>query len=141
MSRNLNSEVLVFKIADQFFAIETSTIREIIEKTETYQLPLDSQHIKEIFVHRNDVIGILTSDYYFDMDNQEKNFLIILKDHIAIYADSIGSIIHTSELEKGKSDFTPKFIKDIFNLGDKTVFLINYEEVLNNEGSTIILPI
>jgi len=141
MNPNLNSEVLVFKISDQFFAIETSHIKEIIEKTETYPLPLDSEHINEILIFRNEAVGILKSEYYFDIHNTEKNFLIILKDYVAVYADSIGSIIHTAELEQGQSDFTPKFIKNIFTLGDKTVFLINYKEVIDNEGHSIILPI
>ncbi|GEM_PF-2700381 len=141
MKQNLNSELLLFKIEEQFFALEATCIKEIIESQEFFDIPLECQHIKKILVYRDNAIGVLNTEYYFSKKTSKDNFFIILENLTAIPVDELGGILNSSLFERGKNTLKERFIKSVFYTNEQPILLIDYEELKSHEGKTLIIPI
>ncbi len=141
MNQTLKSELLVFKLKKQFFAIETKYVKEIIENEDSHPLPIESEHIKRILIYREEAIAVLNTDYYFNVSSLNDNFFIVLNDRTAIPIDELGGIFDSDRFEEKKDKISSIFIKKIFYINDNPISVIDFEELSSHEGSTTLLPI
>ncbi len=140
MKQKLNLQLLIFKISDRFFAIESRHIKEIVENTESFPIPIETQHIKRIFLHRNEAIGILDTNYYFETGIKKENYFLVLEKMIAIPAEELGGIFSINQFEKKEKIKSP-FINKVFYINDQLISVIDYKEIISHEGKTVLYPI
>lgn len=141
MKQRSSLQVLVFKIQEQFFALETKHIKEIVENVNWVKLPLETEHITHIIIYRNNVYGVLNPDYYFGIKEEKPEFFIILDDFIALPVKEIGGLFFEEQFEKIKENTDSIFIKKVFYINEKPIIFLNYEEINSHEGKAILFPI
>ena len=141
MKQKSNSQLLIFKINKRFFAIETEYIKEIVENTKSFPIPLETPHIESVFIHRNEAIAVLKTEYYFETEPLKLNFYLVLKDMIALPADELGGIFDAEQFEGENKEIKSHFLKKVFYINDQAVSVINYKELSSHEGKTILFPI
>ena len=141
MKQGSNSQLLIFKIGDQFFAAQLENIKEIVENKELYPIPVDSPHIIRIFIHRNEAIAVLNTEYYFNTSVKKSNYHIVFEDLIALPADELGGIFNSNQFDNGNKDIKSQFVKEIFYINDKPVSVIDYKELSLHEGKALLFPI
>ncbi len=141
MKQESNSQLLIFKIHDRFFAIDTEHIKEIVENTESFPIPLETPHINRIFIHRNEIIAVLDTNYYFGTEPDKNNFYLVLNDMIALPADELGGIFSSEQFATGNRRIKSAFLKEIFYINDQAISVIDYKELSSHEGKTVLFPI
>ncbi len=141
MKQKSNSQLLIFKINKSFFAVETIYIKEIVENTKSFPIPLETPHINRVFIHRNEAIAILNTQYYFETEPLKLNFYLVLQDMIALPADELGGIFDLGQFESGENKIKSPFLKEIFYINEQAIYVINYEALNSHEGKTILFPI
>ncbi len=141
MKQKSNSQLLIFKINKSFFAIETEHIKEIVENTKSFPIPLETPHIDRIFIHRNEAIAVLNTQYYFETTPLKLNFYLVLKDMIALPVDELGGIFNAGQFAQEETKIKSPFLKEIFYINEQAVSVINYQELNSHEGKTILFPI
>ncbi|BBB32199.1 hypothetical protein TTHT_0618 [Thermotomaculum hydrothermale] len=141
MKQESNSQLLIFKISNQFFAINTDFIKEIIENTESFPLPIEAPHINKIIVHRNEIIAVLNTFYYFEIKINNPNYFIVLNEMIAIPADELGGIFNSNQFENREKNIKSPFVKEIFYINENPITIIDCKEISSHEGKTILFLI
>ncbi len=141
MKQKSNSQLLIFKINEQFFAVNTKHIKEIIEHSHFFAIPVDTPHILGILLHRNEAIAVLNTNYYFEIKPKKHNFYIILNHMVSLPVDELGGIFNAVQFKRGDKKIKSPFLSEIFYINDRAVSVVDYEELINHEGQTVLFPI
>lgn len=132
-------QIIVFKLNDEEFAIETSRVQGINDLMEITKVPGAPQYIKGLINLRGNVISLLDLELLLDIEKSDdnKNNIIILNikdEQVGVVVDAVNEVmdIEDSKLEKVKDDKNKPYIRSVINLGDRIVTLIDIDELQLN---------
>lgn len=132
-------QIIVFRLNDEQFAVETSRVQGINDMMEVTKVPGAPQYIKGLINLRGNVISLLDLELLLDIEKKsnEKNNIIILniKDElVGVAVDAVNEVMDVTDsaLEKIKDDKNKNYVKSVVNLGDRIVTLIDIDELKLN---------
>lgn len=132
-------QVVVFKLADEQFAVETAKVQSINDTMEITKVPNSPKHIKGLINLRGNIISLLDINLLLDIDKNDKgqNNIIILEmeDELAgITVDEVDEVLEIEEsiIEKVENERKKAFIKGVINFQDRIVTLIDIDKLLLN---------
>jgi purine-binding chemotaxis protein CheW len=132
-------QIIVFKLNDEEFAVETSKVESINDMMKVTHVPAAPDYIKGLINLRGNVISLLDIELLLDVQkkNGEKNNIIILnvKDElVGIAVESVSEVMEVKEdqLENITDENNKAYVKAIVNLGSKIVTLIDIDELQIN---------
>jgi purine-binding chemotaxis protein CheW len=132
-------QVVVFKLADEQFAVETAKVQSINDTMEITKVPNSPKHIKGLINLRGNIISLLDINLLLDIDKKEngQNNIIILEmeDELAgITVDEVDEVLDIEEsiIEKVENERRKAFIKGVINFQDRIVTLIDIDKLLLN---------
>jgi purine-binding chemotaxis protein CheW len=132
-------QVVVFKLADEQFAIETAKVQSINDTMEITRVPKSPKHIKGLINLRGNIISLLDINLLLDIaknETSQNNIIILeLEDELAgITVDEVDEVLDIDEemIEKIESDKREAFVKGIINFKERIVTLIDIDKLLAN---------
>jgi purine-binding chemotaxis protein CheW len=132
-------QIIVFKLNDEQFAVETSKVQGINDIMKITKVPGAPEYIKGLINLRGNVISLLDLELLFDIEKKgfEKNNIIILSikgELVGVAVDSVSEVMDVTDnkLEKIKDNNNKEYVKSIVNLGDRIVTLIDIDELKLN---------
>jgi purine-binding chemotaxis protein CheW len=132
-------QVVVFKLADEQFAVETAKVQSISDTMEITRVPKAPKHIKGLINLRGNIISLLDINLLLDIEKieAEHNNIIILEledELVGITVDEVDEVLDIDEeiIEKVESDRREAFIKGIINFKERIVTLIDIDKLLAN---------
>lgn len=132
-------QIIVFKLNDEEFAIETSKVQGINDLMEITKVPGAPLYIKGLINLRGNVISLLDLELLLDIEKSEdnKNNIIILnikEEQVGVVVDAVNEVmdIDDSKMEKIKDEKNRSYVKSVINLGDRIVTLIDIDELQLN---------
>jgi purine-binding chemotaxis protein CheW len=132
-------QVVVFKLNDEEFAVETSKVQGINDMMEITKVPKAPQHIMGLINLRGNIISLLNINMLLDTDKNNSNLsnIIILHmddEQIGIAVNEVNEVldIEDSIIEKLDESRRKPYIKGVINFKDRIVTLIDVEKLILN---------
>lgn len=132
-------QVVIFKLGDEQFAVETAKVQSINENMGITKVPRAPSHIKGLINLRGNIISLLDINLLLDIDKKddEQTNIIILEmedELVGITVDQVDEVLDIEEdiVEKLDNDRRKSFIKGIINFKDRIVTLIDIDKLLSN---------
>lgn len=131
-------QVVIFKLKDEQFAVETAKVQSINDMMTITRVPKAPNYIKGLINLRGNVISLLDINLLLDIDKKEKdqNNIIILKledEEVGITVDEVNEVLDIDESCIERIDDTNKsYIKGVINFKDRIVTLIDIDKLLLN---------
>ncbi|MDP4088231.1 MAG: chemotaxis protein CheW [Bacillota bacterium] len=132
-------QIIVFKLNDEEFAIETSKVQGINDLMEITKVPGAPPYIKGLINLRGNVISLLDLELLLDIEKSEsvKSNIIILnikEEQVGVVVDIVNEVmdIEDIKMEKVKDEKSKPYVKSVINLGDRIVTLIDIDELQLN---------
>ncbi len=132
-------QVVVFKLADEQFAVETAKVQSINDTMGITIVPNAPNHIKGLINLRGNIISLLDINLLLDIEknNNGQNNIIILEmedELVGITVDQVDEVLDIDDdiIEKVESDKIKAFIKGVINLKDRIITLIEIDKLLSN---------
>lgn len=130
-------QVVVFKLNDEQFAVETSKVQSINDMMVITKVPKSKDHIKGLINLRGNVISLLDVNLILDVDKSDadQNNIIILEmqeELVGIAVDQVDEVLDVEEelIEKVDELNKKAYIKGIINFKDRIVTLIDIDRLL-----------
>lgn len=130
-------QVVVFKLNDEQFAVETAKVQSINDMMVITKVPKSKEHIKGLINLRGNVISLLDVNLVLDVDKSEaqQNNIIILEmqeELVGIAVDQVDEVLDVEEelIEKVDELNKKAYIKGIINFKDRIVTLIDIDKLL-----------
>lgn len=128
-------QVVVFKLNNEQFAIETNRVQTINDSIQVTKVPKAPSYIKGLINLRGNVISLLDINLLLDIPKEasaEENIIIVEREDelIGISVDQVDEVIDVEEdlLEKS-SDYSKEYIQGVINFKDRIVTLINIDKL------------
>lgn len=128
-------QVVVFKINNEQFAIETNRVQTINDSIQVTKVPMAPSYIKGLINLRGNVISLLDINLLLDIpkdESAEENIIIVEREDelIGISVDQVDEVIDVEEsfLEKS-TDASKDYIQGVINFQDRIVTLINIDKL------------
>lgn len=132
-------QVVVFRLGDEQFAVETAKVQGINDIMEITRVPKAPDYIKGLINLRGNVICLLDINLLLGInkkENVEQNNIIILKmedEHVGITVDEVDEVLEIEEEILEKVDDQKKlYIKGVINFKDRVVTLIDIDKLFTN---------
>lgn len=132
-------QVVVFRLGDEQFAVETAKVQGINDIMEITKVPKAPDYIKGLINLRGNVISLLDINLLLNInkkENVEQNNIIILKmedEHVGITVDEVDEVLEIEEEILEKVDDQKKlYIKGVINFKDRVVTLIDIDKLFAN---------
>lgn len=135
-------QVVIFKLNNEQFAVETSKVQSINDAMEITKVPRAPAHIKGIINLRGNVISILDINLLMEVPKQESSeeseeSIIILEmeeELVGIVVDQVDEVLDLDEnmIEKVTDENKRAYIEGIINFKDRVVTLINIDKLFSN---------
>lgn len=132
-------QVVIFKLADEQFAVDTAKVQSINDTMAITKVPKAPNHIKGLINLRGNVISLFDINLLLDIDKNEKgqNNIIILEmedELVGITVDQVDEVLEIDEslIEKVDNDRRKSYIRGVINLKDRIVTLIDIDKLLSN---------
>ncbi|GAA0115837.1 MULTISPECIES: chemotaxis protein CheW [Clostridium] len=129
-------QVVVFRIGDEQFAVETSKVQSICDMMNITLVPKAPSHIKGLINLRGIIITILDINLVLNMksaNTEEQNIIILnLEDEaVGITVDSVDEVLEVEDgsVERVVSDKEKVFIKGVINLKDRIITLLDFDKI------------
>lgn len=132
-------QVVIFKLNDEQFAVETSKVQSINDAMEITKVPKAPAHIKGLINLRGNVISLLDINLIIDVpkkenDENSENSIIILEmddELVGIVVDQVDEVLDLDEsmIERPGDDNKRPYIEGIINFKDRVVTLINIDKL------------
>lgn len=130
-------QVVIFKLKNEQFAVETSKVQTISEAVTVTKVPKAPAYIKGLINLRGTVISLLDVNLLLDIEKGENDqqSVIILKlqdELIAISVDQVDEVLEIDEniIENIKEDTNKPYIKGIINFKDRIVTFIDIDKLI-----------
>lgn len=130
-------QVLIFKLGDEKFAVETSKVQVINDMMEVTKVPNAPSYIRGLINLRGNIISLLDINLLLSMSNREgtqENVIILNmeEEQVGISVDEVEEVIDVEEelMEKMQDQGSKPYIKGIINFGDKIVTLIDIDKLI-----------
>lgn len=130
-------QVVVFKLKDEQFAVETSKVQNISESMTITKVPKAPRYVRGLINLRGSVLSLIDINLLLDIgeNEAEQQSTIILKledDLIGISVDQVDEVLEVDEsiLEKVSDDNNKAYVKGVINFKDRIVTLIDIDKLL-----------
>lgn len=130
-------QVLIFKLTDEHFAVETSKVQVINDMMEVTRVPKAPSYINGLINLRGNIISLLDINLLLNIEKNleaEENIIILnMEDEqVGICVDQVEEVVEVNEdkLETLKDEKSQNYIKGIINFGDKIVTMIDIDKLI-----------
>lgn len=132
-------QIVVFKIGDEQFAVETSKVQSIADMMKITAVPKAPSHIKGLINLRGSIISLLDINLLLNISfsgNDQMNIIILKVEEelVGISVDQVDEVLEIDEtdLQKIEGDKAQYYIKGIVQLNTRLVTLIDIDKLLSN---------
>lgn len=132
-------QVVVFKLGDEQFAVETSKVQSINDTMVITKVPKAPDYIKGLINLRGNIISLLDINLIVGIEKgaMSDNNIIILEmeeELVGITVDQVDEVLDIEEaiIEKIESDKRKSYIRGVINFQDRIVTLIDIDNLLLN---------
>lgn len=132
-------QVVIFKLGDEQFAVETSKVQGINDMMEITKVPKAQSHIKGLINLRGNVISLLDINLLLSIPKKQdegQSNIIILKmedEQVGITVDQVDEVLEIEENTVEKiEDYRKAYIKGVINFKDRVVTLIDIDKLFLN---------
>ncbi|NOH16420.1 chemotaxis protein CheW [Clostridium cochlearium] len=133
-------QIVIFKLKDEQFAVETEKIESINDTMEITKVPNAPAYIKGLINLRGNIISLLDINLLLEAENHEseQENIIILKleeELVGITVDNVDEVIDIKAdmVEKVDEEDKKDYIKGVINFKDRIVTLIDIDKLLLNQ--------
>ncbi|MDP4176931.1 MAG: chemotaxis protein CheW [Bacillota bacterium] len=130
-------QVVVFRLGDEQFAVETSKVQNINDIMEITKVPKSPNYIKGLINLRGTIISLLDINMLLDItsSNDTQSNIIILQmqeELVGITVDEVDEVIDVEEdmIEKVDTAKKTNCIRGVINLTDRIVTLIDIDKLV-----------
>ena len=132
-------QIVVFKLGDEHFAVETDRVQSINDIMSITKVPKATSYIKGLINLRGSIKSLVDLNLLLDVNHgNEQNSIIILTvedEEIGISVDEVEEVLDIDEkniqkLDKDNDKAQP-YIKGILNYEDKLLTIIDIDKLLN----------
>ena len=132
-------QIVVFKLGDEQFAVETSKVQSIADMMKVTTVPKAPSYIKGLINLRGSIISLLDVNLLLNISsnsNEQTNIIILnVQDELlGISVDQVEEVLEIDEktLQKLEGDKAQAYTKGIVKLDDRLVTLIDIDKLLLN---------
>lgn len=132
-------QIVIFKLGEEEFAIETLKVKNISSNMFVTKVPKADSHIKGLINLRGSIISLIDINLLLGMQSTEcenGNIIIIDIDNeeIAISVDRVREVLEIDEKLIQRIDSTESYdyVKGIINLDENIITLIDLNKLLRN---------
>jgi purine-binding chemotaxis protein CheW len=132
-------QVVVFKLGDEQFAVETSKVQSINDTMVITKVPKAPDYIKGLINLRGNIISLLDINLIVGIEKgaMSENNIIILEmeeELVGITVDQVDEVLDIEEavIEKIENDKRKSYIRGVINFQDRIVTLIDIDNLLLN---------
>jgi purine-binding chemotaxis protein CheW len=134
-------QVVVFKLNNEQFAVETAKVQSINDAMEITKVPKAPSYIKGLINLRGNVISLLDINLLMDIPKTKSDkggsSIIILEmedELVGITVDQVDEVLDLEEniIEKVNDERKKAYIEGIINLEDRIITLIDIDKLLLN---------
>lgn len=141
-------QYLTFKLADETFALDVSTVREILEQSAITKVPQTPAFMKGVINLRGSVVPVIDMRLKFGMSATERtvNTCIIvvevqMEDETIILGALADSVQEVIEMEPEQIEPTPhvgtrlntEFIKGMGKVGSQFIMILDIDKVFSSD--------
>lgn len=130
-------QIVIFKLNDEQFAVETAKVQGINDMMEVTKVPNAAAYIKGLINLRGNIISLLDINLLLDVEKGEEkgsNIVIVnMKDElVGISVDQVDEVLDVEEniIERIEDDKKRAYIKGVINFKDRIVTLIDIDKLL-----------
>lgn len=131
-------QVVIFRIGDEQFAVETSKVQSINDIMEITKVPKAPKYIKGLINLRGNIISLLDINLLLDIEKNdaEQNNIIILEvddEQVGMTVDEVDEVLEIEEniIEKIEIERKKSYIKGVLNFKDRIVTLIDINKLIS----------
>ena len=132
-------QIVVFKLGDEHFAVETDRVQSINDIMSITKVPKAPSYIKGLINLRGSIKSLVDLNLLLDVNHgNEQNSIIILTvedEEIGISVDEVEEVLDIDEKKIQKldkdNDKAQPYIKGILNYEDKLLTIIDIDKLLN----------
>lgn len=134
-------QVVIFKLNDEQFAVETAKVQSINDMMEITKVPNAPSYIKGLINLRGNVISLLDINLLLNtkesVDANQTNMIILnIEDEmVGITVDEVDEVLDVEEdlIEKTEQEKKFAYIRGVINFKDRIVTLIDIDKLLSNQ--------
>ena len=130
-------QVVIFKLNNEQFAVQTDKIQSINDAMEITKVPKAPTHIKGLINLRGNIISLLDINLLLDIpkgDKSQNNIIILeMEDQlVGIAVDDVYEVLDVEEklIERSSDERRKEYIEGIINFQDRIVTLIDIDKLL-----------
>lgn len=136
-------QIVVFKLGDEHFAVETEKVQAINDMMEVTRVPKSPKYIKGLINLRGSIKSLVDINLLLNLKTvNEPNTIIILKvqeEEIGITVDEVEEVLDIDEKEiqklensnTGTTNANSQYIRGIINVEGKLLTIIDIDNLLN----------
>lgn len=130
-------QFVVFKLADEHFAVETDKVQGINDMMSVTKVPKAPNYIKGLINLRGSIKSLVDINLLLNIENaNEQNNIIILKlndEEVGISVDEVEEVIEVDEskIKKLKEHSREQYVKGVIQLKDNLLTVIEIDRLLN----------
>lgn len=130
-------QIVIFKLNDEQFAVETAKVQGINDMMEITKVPKAPNHIKGLINLRGSIISLLDINLLLDLpkDVNQTNIIILNmnEEQVGITVDQVDEVLEIEEslIERIDDERRKVYIKGVINFKDRIVTLIDIDKLLN----------
>lgn len=132
-------QIVIFKLKDELFAVETAKVQSITDVMEITKVPKAPMHIKGLINLRGNILSLLDINLLLNIDKEDdsqRNVIIvdIEEEEIAILVDEVEEVLEIDEkiIQKFDNELGKEHVKGIVNLKNRIVTLVDLNKLLGN---------
>lgn len=153
-SENISNTYVVFEINNDFFALSTDYVTEVIEDKNITKVPLTPDHILGVINFRGNILPIISGKIKFnfkDTEDKKENYLILVieieienkKNLLGMVVDNVSDVQKrkiTDIIEVPASDnkFNAEYIDGAFKIDEKYIYILNAKKVFSEQEINIL---
>lgn len=132
-------QVVIFKLGDEQFAVETSKVQGINDTMKITEVPKAPKHIRGLINLRGNIISLLDINLLLNIAKSTEELqeaqsnIIILKmedEQVGITVDQVDEVLDIEENMIEKIDnFKREYVKGVINFKDRVVTLIDIDKL------------
>jgi len=130
-------QVVVFKLNDEQFAVETARVQSINDIMEITKVPKSPKHIRGLINLRGTIISLMDINMLLEVkkeDTSQNNIIILQMENelVGITVDQVDEVLDIEEeiIEKMYDEKKKAYVKGVINFTDRIVTLIDIDKLL-----------
>lgn len=130
-------QIVVFKLGDEHFAVETERVQSINDMMSVTKVPKAPNYIKGLINLRGNIKSLVDINLLLKVNySGEQNSIIILNvqdEEIGISVDEVEEVldIDQKQIQKMDNNQDKQYVKGIYNHEDKLLTIIDIDSLLN----------